>query len=74
LVLRAIANPTADKMKRQRAALEGDEPRNDNARAKRYVTDTRSIPQSRMASPSTSGPSRRGSSPTSFYGHPPSSA
>ena len=28
---------TADKMKRQRGALEGDGPRNDNARAKRYV-------------------------------------
>ena len=28
---------TADKMKRQRGALPGDGPRNDNARAKRYV-------------------------------------
>src|ERR1700684_124410 len=28
---------TADKMKRQRGALEGDGPRNDNARAKRYL-------------------------------------
>ncbi|MGP8121045.1 MAG: urease subunit alpha [Xanthobacteraceae bacterium] len=28
---------TADKMKRQRGALEGDGPRNDNARVKRYV-------------------------------------
>src|ERR1700674_4960494 len=28
---------TADKMKRQRGALEGDGPRNDNARAKRYI-------------------------------------
>src|SRR5580700_4215019 len=28
---------TADKMKRQRGALKGDGPRNDNARAKRYV-------------------------------------
>src|SRR5215471_8217234 len=28
---------TADKMKRQRGPLEGDGPRNDNARAKRYV-------------------------------------
>src|SRR6202020_900980 len=28
---------TADKMKRQRGSLEGDGPRNDNARAKRYV-------------------------------------
>ena len=28
---------TADKMKRQRGALAGDGPRNDNARAKRYV-------------------------------------
>ena len=28
---------TADKMKRQRGALRGDGPRNDNARAKRYV-------------------------------------
>jgi urease subunit alpha len=28
---------TADKMKRQRGPLEGDSPRNDNARAKRYV-------------------------------------
>src|SRR5664279_1636077 len=27
---------TADKMKRQRGSLEGDGPRNDNARAKRY--------------------------------------
>ena len=28
---------TADKMKRQRGSLEGDGPRNDNARAKRYI-------------------------------------
>src|SRR5271170_3351416 len=28
---------TADKMRRQRGALEGDGPRNDNARAKRYI-------------------------------------
>ena len=66
---------TADKMKRQRGALDGDSARNDNVgrqALRRQIHDQPRHRAWRLAS--TSVRSRRASSPTSCSGRPPSSA
>ena len=62
---------TADKMKRQRGALDRRLARATTTRAPSATSpNTPSTPRSRMASPSTSARSRRASSPTSCSGRP----
>ncbi len=61
---------TADKMKRQRGALPGDGPDNDNFRVKRYIAKYTINPAIAHGVADTSARSRRASWPTSCCGRP----
>ena len=65
---------TADKMKRQRGALEGDGPRNDNARAKRYVAKYTINPAIAHGVSKHIGSVEKGKLADLVFGRPPSSA
>ena len=65
---------TADKMKRQRGALEGDTARNDNARAKRYVAKYTINPAIAHGVSTHIGSVEKGKLADLVCGRPPSSA